>query len=404
MPTARPSRHLWAIVPPTLARVVAALAPIMAAFGPLTPPAQAQGTMTVGVDRVIVERSQQTLPVIGRFVARQTGVVAARIRGPVARFNVEVGDRVKQGDVLAVLIKDRLQTERDLRAADMAKYEAARKTANETLKLRLQEMKRLESLKRSAAFSQARLDDKRQEVAVARAEIAEAEGQLRSAKANLHLAEINLYNADITAPYDGVVSRRHTEAGSFVAVGGAVVTLINDAGLEIEADVPARITGALAPNAQVQGALDNGTKVTAQVRAVIPEENPQTRTKTVRFVPESGAAPDRSKMAVNQSVTLEVPISAAESVLTVHKDAILNRQGKTVVFLEQEGKAVVRPVELGEAVGSRLIVRTGLKEGDLVVVRGNERLRPNQPISFTAPAPAGPTPSMGTGRNGGTKG
>jgi len=69
----------------------------------------------------------------------------------------------------------------------------------------------------------------------------------------------------------------------------------------------------------------------------------------------------------------------------VHKDAILNRLGKTIVFLHQDGKALVRPVRLGEAMGSRLIVEGGLAAGDLVVVRGNERLRPGQNISFTPP-------------------
>ncbi|HCS69216.1 MAG TPA: hypothetical protein DIW51_04530, partial [Rhodospirillaceae bacterium] len=64
---------------------------------------------------------------------------------------------------------------------------------------------------------------------------------------------------------------------------------------------------------------------------------------------------------------------------------------KTVVFLHEEGKALVRPVRLGAAMGSRLIVEGGLAAGDLVVVRGNERLRPGQDISFTPPPNSGET-------------
>lgn len=345
--------------------------------------ARAQQAMDVVVDRVIAETSHQHVPVIGRFVARQSGPVAARISGPISEFKVEVGDRVAKGDILAVLVKDSLKWERELRVAELRRYQAGLETAAETLKLRQQELARLEGLRKSAAFSQARLDDKRQEVAVAKAEIAVARGQAESAKASLSLAEINLSYADVIAPYDGVVSRRHTEAGAFVNLGDPLVTLIDDGNLEIEADVPARNVSGLTPGVQVNATLSLGNTMSANVRAVVPDENPQTRTRTVRFTVAAASVSDG--IAANQSVTLSIPATRKETVTTVHKDAVLNRMGKTVVFLHEDGKAVVRPVRLGEAVGSRLIVVSGLAAGDLVVVRGNERLRPGQAISFTPP-------------------
>ncbi|HAD86817.1 MAG TPA: efflux RND transporter periplasmic adaptor subunit [Rhodospirillaceae bacterium] len=345
--------------------------------------ARAQQAMDVVVDRVIAETSHQHVPVIGRFVARQSGPVAARISGPISEFKVEVGDRVAKGDILAVLVKDSLKWERELRVAELRRYQAGLETAAETLKLRQQELARLEGLRKSAAFSQARLDDKRQEVAVAKAEIAVARGQAESAKASLSLAEINLSYADVIAPYDGVVSRRHTEAGAFVNLGDPLVTLIDDGNLEIEADVPARNVSGLTPGVQVNATLSLGNTMSAKVRAVVPDENPQTRTRTVRFTVATASGSDG--IAANQSVTLSIPATRKETVTTVHKDAVLNRMGKTVVFLHEDGKAVVRPVRLGEAVGSRLIVVSGLAAGDLVVVRGNERLRPGQAISFTPP-------------------
>ena len=367
--------------------IVSALSTIAAALMSLTAAqAQAPQAVPVVVDRVLAEASHQNVPVIGRFVARQAGPVAARISGPVAEFKVDVGDRVAKGDVLAVLVKDSLKWERELKAAEMNRFQAALETAKETLKLRRQELSRLEGLRKSAAFSQARLDDKLQEVAVAKAEIAVADGQLASAKASLELAEIALTYADVVAPYGGVVSRRHTEAGAFVNLGDPLITLINDTDLEIEADVPARNVGGLVPGANVTATLSAAT-IQATVRAVVPDENPQTRTRTVRF--QLGNAADGTGIAANQSVTLSVPISRATSVVTVHKDAILNRLGRTVVFLHQDGKALVRPVRLGEAVGNRLIVEGGLAAGDLVVVRGNERLRPGQDISFTPPPEPG---------------
>ena len=65
--------------------------------------------MQVSVSAVRTEALKRTVPVIGRFVAQQAGIVAARIGGPVGELMVEVGDRVATGDIIAVLVKDLLQ-------------------------------------------------------------------------------------------------------------------------------------------------------------------------------------------------------------------------------------------------------------------------------------------------------
>jgi multidrug efflux pump subunit AcrA (membrane-fusion protein) len=110
----------------------------------------------------------------------------------------------------------------------------------------------------------------------------------------------------------------------------------------------------------------------------VPDENPLTRTRTVRFIPRFDGAGDN--LATNQSVTLHLPLGQARDAITVHKDAVLNRMGLTIVFFVNDDTAEIRPVKLGEAVGGRFEVLDGLKAGDLVVVRGNERLLPGQKI------------------------
>ena len=364
-----------------------ALVVALAVFSPNPPFAAEKGKtpppMKVGVDAVISQPLEQTVPVIGRFVARRTGVVAARINGPVDEFQVEVGDRVEAGDVIAVLVNDALKWRFELQKAEEQQYRAAVGTYKARIKLRRQELKRLERLKKSAAFSQARRDDKRQEVAVAESELAEARGKLASARANRKLAEINLYNATVLAPYSGVVSKRHIEVGAYVSIGAPLVTLVDDRHLEIEAEVPANRTAGLPPNTLLDAFINGTIRITARVRAVVPDENPQTRTRTVRFVPE---LPDTlSGLAANQSVTLRLPTGNGANVVTVHKDAVISRKGNTLVYLAQDTKAAMRPVRLGEAVGIRFIVLGGLVPGDLVVVRGNERLRSGQAIRYADP-------------------
>ena len=319
----------------------------------------------------------QTVPVIGRLVARQSGVVAARTRGPVAEIRVNVGDRVEKSDIIAVLVLDRLEAERKLRAAEAAEARAATQTAKEEFTFVQQELRRLENLRRSAAFSQARYEDKVQDVAKARSSIAEAEAVLLREQVNLTMSEIDLRDAEIRAPYAGVVSMRHTEVGSYLNVGDDVVTLINDLNLEIEADVPASRISGLSPGAEIAFRLSDGSDLKAKVRAVVPEENPLTRTRTVRFTPKFNG---NRNLATNQSVTLYLPVGEPRDVVTVHKDAVIARGGRKIVFVAKDGTADMRSIRVGEAVGSRFEVLDGLEQGDLVVVRGNERLRQGQKI------------------------
>lgn len=361
--------------------VAATMAWQSAAFAQSDPKAPAAPPpAAVGVDKVRSEPLRQTIPVIGRFVAAQAGVVAARTAGPVAAFKVMVGDRVKPGDVVAVLDKDSLKWSLELQEAEVAKQEATVRTRRHELEQVSLELKRIEGLKKSAAFSQARYEDKHAQFITTRSKLAEAEADLKRAKANEALARLNLRDADVLAPYAGVISQRNTEVGAYVSVGQPVVTMINDRSLELEADVPAERISALQAGRKIEFAGAGGKRQEAEVRAVVPDENPSTRTRTVRFT-TAEAPPGGAHRAANQSIVLHIPTDKPRDVVTVSKDAILTRQGNTIVFIVLDGKALVRPVRIGDAVGNRFEVLFGLKPDDTVVVRGNERLRPGQPVA-----------------------
>ena len=333
----------------------------------------------VSVDEVRVEAMAQTVPVIGRLVARRAGEVAARTAGPVAALYVAVGDRVARGDAIAVLDTVRLRAERDRLAATVNEAQAQVERLTAQAALRRQELRRLEGLQDSAAFSQSRFEDARQEVIIAESAIGTAEAARVRAMASLSLNRIDLSWATIEAPYPGVITLVHTEVGAWLGVGEPVVTMVSDIDLEVEADVPSRRIEALEAGTVVALVLDDGTEHSAVVRAVVPEENALTRTRQVRFTPRFETV--RKPLAINQSATVVLPAGRSRDVLTVHKDAVVRRQGQAFVYVAAEGQAQIRPVQLGAAVGGRFEVLGGLGPGEPVVVRGNERLRPGQPIT-----------------------
>ena len=382
---------------------LAALFAVLAA----PPNAAAQDeAILVQVDPVRAEPLSQTFTVIGRLVARQRGEVAALIGGAVRELRVQIGDRVGAGDILAVIDRNRLSWRRDIVAAEVAESNASLASAEARhamaqagvgraearLAQARQELDRHEKLRNSVAFSQARLDDQRQaamaalsDVDFARAEVQEAialieevHARIKRARANLGIATDDLAHTEIRAPFDGVVTLRHTEIGAYLEVGEAVVTLVNDHDIEIEADVPYDRLAAIAVGVEVSFRLDDSIAHRARVRAVGVEENSRTRTRLVRFTP--AFAGETGSLAVGQSVAIELLIGVPRDVVSVHKDAIVRDVDGAAVFVVVAGVAEHRRVSLGEAIGTRFEVLRGLVPGDVVVVRGNERLMPGQSV------------------------
>jgi RND family efflux transporter MFP subunit len=342
----------------------------------------------VVADAVIEEDLSQTTPVIGQLVARQAGPVSARVSGPVESVQVQVGDRVKKGDVLVVVASDRLQSESDRNLALVEQKQAMVAIAEAELEKLRQERQRIDDLRQSSAFSQKRRDDVIQDVAMKQGSLANRTAELAQAVEQLNRANIDLRDAAVRAPYDGVVTAKMTEVGAYVAVGSPVVTLVNQKTLEIEVQVPTSRLGGLRPGAEVQIALDDGTRHKAKVRAVVPEENPLTRTRAVRLTPTLGDV--LKQPALYQSVTVGVPLGGADKVVTVHKDAVTRDEGRPLVFVVAGGRVERRDVVLGESVGQRFAVIRGLQAGERVVVRGNEQLSSGDAVRVISESGASP--------------
>ena len=343
------------------------------------PEAVAQrGPAPVVVEEVRSEPLRQTTPVIGRFIPRQRGFVASRVAETVASIPVRVGERVDKGDIVARLRNDRLSSERNLRGAEVTEASATIEERQAALLKAQQTLSRVSALQGSNAFRKDRQDDAERDVESARSMLAAAEADLVRARASLRLAEIALADTVVRAPYPGVVTDKHTVEGAYLRQGDPVVTMINDLDLEIEADVPSNRVSGLEEGALVEALMSGGRLIYAAVRAVVPEENPRTRTRTVRLTPE---LPDPSvRMSGNEAVTVQIPIGEARNVVTVPKDAVLVRGAGRIVFVVVNGKVQPRPVQVGDGTGDRFVVHDGLAPGDMVVVRGNERLRPGQDV------------------------
>jgi RND family efflux transporter MFP subunit len=351
------------------------------AFAPVLAHAQDRAAM-VGVQTVEPRTLTETVPVFAEVVTAREGAVASRVAGSVDRVDVLVGNRVEQGDVLVELNPDLLTIRVAAARAQVAEAEASVSTAQVRLESAETVFGRIEALRGSSSFSQGRFDDAQADVAEARAQLAEARARKDTAEARVEEASYELSRSKIRAPFTGIVLETNTIPGAYIQAGTPVVRLLDTESFEVQASVPSRYVDSLVPGQEVQAHLETGERLTLTLRAILPVEDPATRTRAVRL-----SAPDfatRANIADGQSLTVDIPVGPAREVLSVPKDALVQARGGWTVFVATDGKAMPRPVTIGVPSGDRYEVLSGLSNGDVVVVRGNERLRPGQDI---APSP-----------------
>ncbi|MCK0094981.1 efflux RND transporter periplasmic adaptor subunit [Yoonia sp. F2084L] len=342
--------------------------------------AQAQGrAASVGVQEVEMRALAETVPVFAEVTTARDGNVAGRVAGNVETVVVLAGTRVEKGDLLVELNDDLLTIQLAQSQAQLAEAAAGIETARARVDRARVALDRVEALRGGTSFSQGRFDDAQADFLEAEAQFVEAQAREKSAQSRVAETSYQLDRSQILAPFSGVVLEVNTIPGAFIQAGTPVVRLLDTDAFEVRASVPSRYTAFLQPGQIVAASTETGAELTLELRAVLPVEDPSTRTRAVLF-----AAPDLSKVtsaAVGQSLTVEIPVGAARDVLSVPKDALVQARGGWTVFVAADDQAQPRQVTLGVPLGDRYEVLGGLAPGDLVVVRGNERLRPGQAIS-----------------------
>lgn len=347
---------------------------VIAALSASVAIAQGRAAM-VSTETVEIREIAETTTVFGQIVADTESTIAARVAGVLDTVYVRPGDVVEAGTVLAKFDTELLEIEVSQALAEVGVAQAGLQVAEARMDVARRGFERANALRSSATISEGQLEDRQGAFAEARASRDQAQARLLAAETALRRAEYNLANALVRAPFDGTVLSVPAEAGGFTQNGGAIAVVLSTGALEVESNVPSRYSSALIPGLSVSGQTDTGQAFTMTLRAVLPTENAATRTRPVRLVPDT-----MNGFSVGQSVTLALPVSAPEDALTVPKDALIQGASGWSVFVNADGKAQPRTVEIGRPLGDRFEVLAGLAPGDEVVVRGNERLRPMQDI------------------------
>jgi RND family efflux transporter MFP subunit len=301
----------------------------------------------------------------GRVAAEDETAVAFRIPGRMIERPVNVGDRVRRGQVLARLEQ---MNERNQLLAAQAGLNAARA---ELVRAR-DALQRQQSLIGEGFTTRANLD-------TALATFRAAESQVKSAEAQVQMAQDLVGFTVLTAEFDGSVTARGAEAGEVVQGGQMILRIARAGGTDAVFEVPPQVLRAASRETTVEVNLTEDPRITAtgRVREVSPQANPITGTFTVRV----GLANPPSGMLLGSVVSGRVKL-AGEQLVVIPSAALMTSEGGPAIWVVDRATSTValRNISILRHEPGSVVVGDGLAPGETVVVAGVQALRPGQKV------------------------
>jgi RND family efflux transporter MFP subunit len=304
---------------------------------------------------------------IATIFYQEISETASEISGLASDIRFEEGLRVKKGQILVTLGSEILRK----------RFQAAKLTYEQVLselEIARIDLKRREKLYERKSISEQTYDENRYRVIG-------SEKRAASLNAQVERLAIELEKKVIRAPFDGVVIKRYVDRGEWISEGETVAVIGKDDVIDIVAQLPEQIIQYIKIGMQVKAAA-NGNEFSGTVIAIVPKGDVSTRTFPVKI-----RTPNKFSLIEGMSAKVTMPQGEIKKTLIVPRDAVISKFGRTVVFLAQDAKATMLPVQVIGFEGLDAgVASPGLKEGMLVVVEGNERLRNGQAVSFKPPA------------------
>jgi RND family efflux transporter MFP subunit len=325
--------------------------------------------------------SQQfvVLNATGYVVAQRKAAISSKATGRLEWLGVAEGSRVKEGDIIARIDNRDVVAQAQSAEAAVRAARANVRQAQVEQENALVEYRRSDDLVGRGFISRSALDTARARLDRAQALVASARANLNSALANARNAEVAVDYTQIRAPFDGVILSKSANVGDLVTPfsnatdsKGAVVSMADMSTLEVEADVsesslakvrvgePAEIVLDALPDTRFRGHIDRMVPTVDRAKATV-------MTKVKFDVIDPRVLPEMS--AKVSFLSQEVTPDQQKPLVAVQPDAIVKRDGKSVVFVVRDGHAVAVPVTPGIKVGDTTAIAGDVKSGEKAVAK-----------------------------------
>jgi RND family efflux transporter MFP subunit len=304
-----------------------------------------------------------------------------RVAGKIIRRSVELGQKVRAGDVLAQLDPQDYKL-----GADAARAQLAAAATNRDLAAA--DFRRFKDLREQNFISSAELERRETTLKAAQAQFDQAQAQL-SGQGN------QLVYTTLVADVSGVVTAVDAEVGQVVAAGTPVVRIAQDGARDVVFSVPEDKVQAVHVGSAAQVLLWGSQQTShGTVREVAASADPVTRTYSVKLTTDGK---DVLPLGATVTVTAEAFAHGDTPVIKLPTSALLREANGSAVWILDSATMTVKlkPIDIATADGNEVVVRSGLQPGMQVVVAGVHVLQPGQKVSLyqaaRADAPVAPT-------------
>jgi RND family efflux transporter MFP subunit len=310
----------------------------------------------------------EQVSLIGTTEPIRESTVASEVSGRVEAFFAKAGDYVKENSRLAVLSS----TDLKLRLKSSA---AARDAIKAKLVLAGKELDRVKNLKDTNSVAAKQYDEAFINHSVLTQEL------LRN-DAEIERLDYELSQKNIVAPFSGYIAEEHTQIGEWVNRGGGIVNLADLSSILIKVDVPEKYVVKIAKRSKVGIVIKSlsGKSLSATVMAVLPKGNAVARTFPVHIkLPNTNL-----KIKSGMEAVVNFKVGEKKKALLVPKDAVVAAGNQRIVYVVNSETVLPVPIKVLGYYDGEAAIEGGLKTGQQVVIRGNERLRPGQAVQVIA--------------------
>jgi RND family efflux transporter MFP subunit len=233
-----------------------------------------------------------------------------------------------------------------------------------------------------AVLDQARRDFARQEKLIAtnattRQEFDAAQARVQVGEATVTEAETMMSYARVTAPFDGVVTRKLADVGDLAMPGKSLLEVEAPTDLRFEADLPEALLGNVKLGAKMKVKVASVSEpLDAVVSEIAPVADAVSRTFQVKL-----DLPAADGLRTGQFGRVSVPV-AEVMLLLVPQSAVIKRGQMELVFVVRDSKAALRLVKTGKALNGNIEILSGLEEGELVVTSDPAAIADGQPVTL----------------------
>jgi len=356
--------------------------------GALRPKRASGAAMQAPPDALVAQVEQQDVPIYGEWIGTLAGQVNANVQAQVSGYllkrDYQEGSTVRTGQLLFEIDPRPFQAALDQAEGQLAQAIAQLANAEAVQHRDQLDVERYTPLAKEQAASQQDLDNANQNNLAAKATVATDQAQIKSAQAAVETAKLNLGFTNVTSPVNGIADVAKAQVGDLVSPNSGTLTTVST--LDPIRDY---FTVSEQDYLQLKGQFSGPDRQGWKLQLILADGITYPHDGVFYF---AGRAVDQNTGSIQLAALFPNPgnvlrpgqygkvravVRTAKGALLVPQAAVADLQGNyQVSVVGQDNKIAIRSVKVGERVGTRWIIRDGLKPGERVVAQGQQTLRP----------------------------